>query len=158
MKKNKIIGVEETGSCFMTIKAYSLKKTINLEAECFQFCTVSFKTFREIQISEDLYHMAIHKCDPKKKKKIFVSINLVSKTDLIFSHLFYNWIGISSKQSRPPNIGDNLQIIGIPVQDKFSSCEISERKNQKASFDREASMICRIFTLRYSRTLMSHSF
>lgn len=37
----------------------------------------------------------------KKKKEIFSSINLVSKTDLILPHLFNNWIGISSKQSRP---------------------------------------------------------
>ena len=86
---------------FYDYKSLFIKKAINLEAECFQFCTVSFKTFREIQISEALYHMTIHKCDPKKKKKIFASINLVSKTDLILPHLFNNWIGISSKQSRP---------------------------------------------------------
>ena len=101
MKKNKIIGVEETGICFMTIKSLFIKITINLERSASSSAQFHLKLSEKVQISEALYHMTIHKCDPKKKKKIFASINLVSKTDLIFSHLFYNWIGISSKQSRP---------------------------------------------------------
>lgn len=158
MKKNKIIGVEETGICFMTRKAYSLKKTINLEAECFQFCTVSFKTFRE---SPNQWSFVSYDHSWVWSKK---------KEENICKHKFsqQNWPNLLTfilqldrnifETKSTPNICDNLQIIGIPVQDKFSSCEISERKNQKASFDREASMICRIFTLRYSQTLMSHSF